>query len=112
MAIALVVVAGLLEATERSSDVARHRRLFSDDEFLAHAARKAAEDTRKDFGWKASSSARARVERRTNPRPAAGWWVSAGSTTPSARRASAARGSAPRPRRRARARSRVRASPH
>src|SRR5688572_28406155 len=50
---AFEIVAGLLEAAERASDVGGDRRFFGDDEFLAHAARKAAEDTRKDCSRKA-----------------------------------------------------------
>src|SRR6185503_8497822 len=63
VAVALEIFAGLLEAAERARDVGRDRRFFGDDEFLAHAARKAAEDTRKDCARKASAR-QARVRRR------------------------------------------------
>ncbi|MCE3247341.1 MAG: hypothetical protein K0R41_1166 [Geminicoccaceae bacterium] len=42
--VALVVVALAREAAEGASDVARDRRFLGDDEFLGHAARKAADD--------------------------------------------------------------------
>ena len=72
VAVALVIVAFAREAAKRARDVGRDRRFLCNDEFLAHAARKAADDKCK-AARDSTAGAHARVRARRELSSASGF---------------------------------------